>query len=564
MRLAFHAGALILVAVTLSLLLADPADARTRRQQKAVVYDPFYLITVPAAPRQAVSLRRKRKARRLAVPQLALPALVAPAAVAPTPVLATSEVLSAFPVGDTSKLELTAGGLTALVTQESPAGQPAAGDSVYASVVVQGSGPAELLVEAEGGDLQPLLGTSITTGETPAGQIARFDLGTDGRTAVTIELRANDKTRSRLRLTLNALSGATLSDNTILGWRRQDCAGDYYSAIQGIRNERVPMMAAAVDQVLAPYPALSGTWLLGKPAIAATPATVAVDPAGAKRRCIEWRQRTDYVTNEQSRSCKRWKGDPLVPADGEIAAIDLPSEADVVRLADGFVKSKLIVKAFERKRVLRLKSFDLMNSLRNYIEQPPHRALCTGVPQMLGYYLENTSVLADSIGRMERVADAAARYAAEQAAIVTGTPVAELKAGAATLISTAAAAPTPSPTLAVTLSQLARHVLSPADAAQVAAEADHVAAIKLLANLMSAQPKAAADASGVVATEAASVPADPQMLERRVVAGQALGMLEAAVVLDAARQRFQLFDRAGYGTAEAIGNAHATHCKCSQ
>jgi hypothetical protein len=589
------------VALVTGLLAAPAAEARSRRKPPAL---PWYLLPQelgPAPVARVTQVRKTRKSKR----QPAKPALAATVAVAQPPATparvkpplvkqpskkpasAAVVVNAAKPAAllsnqssterDLGRLQLVAGALKATVTQEATETQPAAGDTVYASLVVQGSGMAEILVAAEGGTLEPLLGTRMTTGpkeigNPAAGQVARFDLGPEGRSAITVELKSAGQERTRLRLTLSALTEAgqaTAVDQTILSWQRASCAQNFYQSIKAIGSERVPLMSTALDQVLAPDATLLGQWQFGLPKASPVLTNAAAPATG---RCIDQRVRTDYVTGEKTKVCRRWKGAaPSVDAANADPVDPAVTEADIIKLADVFVKSRLALKAFERKRVLRLKSTDLFNSLRNYIDQPPHPALCTGVTPMLDYYVENTEPLSMSIARIERIADAATTETRTRVVALTGQSVADMQSAATsatvtpTLISAAIAAP-PEPVGHVVLKQsvvaLAQYVLTPEQALTVDAQATPRLAFDQLAGLLN--PVQPALVAGTLTTQVAADEMGADRSARLSAAKDALGMMEAAVILDGARERFALFRRAGYETVDAIRGAHQQNCTCAQ
>jgi hypothetical protein len=519
-----------------------------------------------ARGRKPVILVRAAPRLPAAAPVLAAPQPVPPSTRAlakkkpgklPAPAVAAVAIpIAPFPATDSGRLELAAGGLTASVTQESVKSQPAEGELVYASVVVQGSGPAELRVDALGGKLLPLLGTSITTGSDGTSQIARFDLGENGRTAVTMELKADDKARSRLRVTLSSLAGGA-TDSTVLGWKRSDCAADFHAAVQDIRGRQTPIMSTALDNALAEVAGLSGRWMYGPPDMQAT----AAGSAANTPKCLQWAATSDSITGEKKRTCKKYKGP--VATDGAGTAVDTSetTDAEMIKLADTFVRSKLRLKAFEKKRALRYQVFDLLTSMRHFLDQPSHPFICAGTPNMLEYYTNNTQTLAKALDRINRAAERANAAAAERVAAATG-----MESAALALVSTAHANEGDG-RLRAAIGRLAQYILVPGDAVSVAGTTEPLLAFQKLDEFMSVQPTISPTsdtASGGQAPAEQVMPLDPQLLARREASREALSTLEVAVVLDAARRRFRQFDDATYGTIAAVRAAHKKACTCSR
>jgi hypothetical protein len=548
--------------------LAESTNSRTLETNPSVIVTVPETQTIGRARRKRGRFYRRARLRRPA-PRLpaAAPVVAAPQP-APTPtralakkkagkpataVAAVAIPIEPFPTVDSGRLQLAAGGLIASVTQESAKTQPAEGELVYASVVVQGSGPAELRVDALGGKLLPLLGTSITTGSDGISQIARFDLGENGRTAVTMELKADDKARSRLRVTLSSLAGGA-TDSTVLGWKRSDCAADFYAAVQEIRGRQTPIMSTAIENAMAEVAGLSGRWMYGPPDRVAP--TASVDT----RKCVQWAASQDSITGEKKRTCKKYKGPALADTANDAGEA---TDAEALKFAETFIRSKLRIKAFEKKRALRFQVSDLMNSMRFFLEQPSHPFICIGTPKMLEYYTSNTQTFAKALERINRAADRANVAAAERVAATTGTATAALTP---TLLSTAHASEADG-RLRAAIERLAQYVLVPGDAQSVAGTTEPMLAFQKLDEFMTVQPTISPTsdtASGGEAPADQIMPLDPQLLARREASREALSMLEVAVVLDAARRRFRQFEEATYGTIAAVRAAHKKACTCSR
>jgi hypothetical protein len=550
----------------------DAASARSRRDRG---YSSQYIVKVKRKARLA---RAKRQQRALAA---AAPARLAPAKpnAAPKPA-----VVAALPFPDTfvTKTKLAAAGLIAEVSQESPDTTVAGGQSVYATLTVSGSGPAEVTVEADGGELQPLVGNGITTGKANTAEVARFDLTDSGSATLSIEMRVSDapKRLGRMRVTLKALGDGAGADSTVLGWKRENCAGNYHDQLASISQAKTTLITSVIDQALAADESLPGAWLFARPAPISLAVAAEQPPKGS--RCLDWSNRTDYVTGKKFRRCKKWKG-ATAPAAGDLAASENQStpvtEAEVIELADEFVKSRLSINAFERKKVLRYDSYELLSSLRVYMDQPYHPALCTGVPDMLDYFVTNTDALNASIARMDRAADAAASFANERVdrlegegltserrnsgseGAVTQTAAASLK-DAAGFIPAAAAADSSyaRSRLTAALDRIAHFVLTPADAKLVAGEAEPLVALARLKTLIEVVPVTSTADDAAPAADTGSA----LLAERREQAAPALSMIEAAAYLAAVRERFMGFKVAGYDTVDAIRSAHAQTCSCGQ
>lgn len=538
-RLCHGAFVLLMAAVfaLATLPMSDDAFAKSRKKGKS------------AKASQSRVLARKSKKLK------AKPALQKPAkdetetakSAKPTPI----------PVDAPQKLALESGNVRAILLPETAGARISPGASAFTSIMVTGSGKVDLLAEVDGGEIADLSGDGAQT-ET-AGRTRRLTGNLDnGPLQLLLELRAGadgtliaGKPHNRIRLTLKSDGAGAAPDSSVLSWEVADCSRDYYAELEAIRDERDSVMANAIDTILSGDETLPGTWLFAKPtASMATPAQI------AEKQCKTWAKRNDAITGEKVRRCVVPKKNAEATATliSTAAQSDVMPMGEVVALADRFVADQLASTAFEKKKVLRIISFQLLGSLRIFLSQKHHPALCTGTDAMLDYYIENSSPLSNSTTRLRLAADSAALHAG--AAIGRLLPDTAAKGAGGTADVNSASLETPAvavvgntpPSLRKLIGTVARSVLSPTDAALVD-EPDTLVALQRFRMILDLQIEELATTGAVAGS-------------RIDAAREALGMVEAAAYLAKAAERFEQMSDASFGTAERIRAAHRKTCTC--
>lgn len=465
----------------------------------------------------------------------------------------------AIPVDAPNKLALESGTARAILLPETAGARISLGSSAFTSVMVSGTGSVDLLAEADGGEIADFSGDGARVEDTGSGRRLRANLD-NGPLQLLLELRAAPggteiagKPHNRIRLTLLGAGGGS-PDSSVLSWELADCSRDYYAALDAIHRERDEIMVNAIDTILAGDETLPGQWLFAKPGAGAT--TADAQTKTAAKQCKKSAKRNDYITGEKVSRCLDSKAnstlDPTLMS-GDLVS-DLMPIGEISALADNFVRSQLSSRAFEKKKVLRVISHQLLGSLRIYLAQKHHPALCSGTNTMLDYYEENSSPLRDGTARMRFAAASAALHASEAVTrLLPGTAglgsTSQAEASSASLMTPAAAAVGVSlPSLRKLIGTVARSVLSPADAGLVD-DADALVALQRFRMVLDLQMEELATTGAVSGS-------------RIGAAHEALGMIEAAAYLEKASWRFEQMSDAGFGTAEQIRAAHAKTCTC--
>lgn len=460
------------------------------------------------------------------------PAVAAPVPISPAP--SNLPLLEPFPTDTAPKPDLTIGNLHAAVSTSDSGTVLAVGSSGVITVSVTDAGgnrSVTLLAESEAGDIRAISGRGVRTSKVRGGLAADVPLLTSGTTTATIEfvLKAgargpDGKARDRVRVTLLPQKGG--KDVSIVGWPLSDCAGDYYAELQRILLDRRPRMMSTLDAVVETDSALPSIWYF-------PPAKITAGPA-----------------------CKPRKGKKSVGCSTAKTDASSNDEGLVLSTADQILHDKGALAAYQhRGTALRQVSYNLLSSLRTYMEQDRHPALCSGVADMVEYYTVHTPLLRNTITESRQMRIAAETLAAAKIAELMKTaaiPAAaqpQQASNGSGLVSVADAAemPTAKNTMAVAqLDQMSKAILRPSDTALVAGDKDALSKLQRLRGLMDSA--ATADLTS----------------ERRTLAIAALGMVEASLYLDAAEQKYDRLDETIYGTMSAIKDAHAKTCVCTQ
>ena len=411
------------------------------------------------------------------------------------------------------KLELIVDKLHARLVRGDPKTVLTVGSSSFLTVTIGdpgGNKQATLLAEAEAGAVPSIKVEGIKLSPIPGGQAAEFPLPASGTTTVTVEfaLKVSGKgpdgrSRGRLRLTLLPQKGG--HDEAIVSWPLADCSGDYKAELTKIINDRRERMIGTLDVVSATEPVLPSTWLFPPP-----------KPAPVAGRCGVQR-------GKKPAACP---ATGAKPADEAAAAAD---EARIIELASAVQQQKGALPQFQRHtQPMRQASYTLLSSLRLYMEQDAHPALCNGVDYMIEYYQSRTSLLKGSIEDNKRaLADAQSMALARVSAL---TPAAATAAGSFDVGSL--------------LERVGAMVLSSIDAPALAGDQDVWSKLHRL--------RAALDS-----------PAASQLAtDRRVATIAALSMIEASQYLNIAVAKYVRIDEMIYGTLSAIADAHKLTCVC--
>jgi len=420
-----------------------------------------------------------------------------------------------FPDNLEAKTGFAIGALHATITQLDPGAVLPAGGSGFVTVIITdpgGNKQVTLLAEAESGQVGSITGANSHTAPVQGGIAAEIQLPAVGPTQVTVELvlkagrpGPDRKPRGRLRLTLLPQKGGR--DEAVVAWPLADCAGQYGTALKAILEGRRERMLGTLDAVSAIEPDAPTTWLFPPPKPASPVASC--KPQGGKRPV----------------GCVAPKA-MLAKGAGTVPEVE---EVRIFKLAGEVMTQKGALPQFQhRTQPLRQASYTLLSSLRLYMEQAPHPALCSGVDDMVHYYQGRTGLLRSTIDESERALVGARTMAAARVAALTGSPSPQAASSATELIDMAAGA-----------------VVSPVDVADVTHETTVWSKLRRLRALLDS-PATADLPSG-----------------RRVETVSALSMIEASRHLEIAAGKFHRLDEIIYGTLSAIAEAHGRACVCA-
>ena len=221
---------------------------------------------------------------------------------------------------------------------------------------------AEILVEAENGEVASVAGSGIKTQKDGAAIRARIDGLRKGRERVVlveVKLPKEAAGPTRLKVLLRAASDAPAEAAAEISWNIKDCAGGYYGALQQIREKPELNVARLWKEAAAGNPALSRSWLFGK------------EERRSRRSRRSRRDGSELATSRKQREILAEAGklvragkDPMLEADAGL----------------GWVLSKVA------------------SDLDAYSSQPLNPAICTGAPGLADWYS----------GRLESVASESA------------------------------------------------------------------------------------------------------------------------------------------------------------
>jgi hypothetical protein len=426
--------------------------------------------------------------------------------------LASQPPAEPFPETASAKTQLDANGLKASLSANDAGTTVPVGSSTVVTLAIEGSAgnrTATVLAEAEGGEILAITGSGAKSSPVRGGLSSDIRLPASGSANVSIEMNlrggtrgADGKSRNRLRITLLPEKGG--KDESILSWGLADCAGDYHAELRKILEVRRELMMPVLESAIAADSAITGKWIF--PRQSTSPLLI----------------------------CKGAKGKKMAACTGATAANskDLPDaeaawdEPHVLQLANDILAFKGALPGFQKRgQPLRQVSFTLLNSLKNYMEQEPHPALCTGVEAMLGYYRDRTPNLRNTIASIKAALPAAQKLSVAK--------VAELGSAPATTASTAELA-----------DHVAKQVLSATDASETSAITDPVTKLQHINALLDGETTK-------------NMPVD-----KRSTALAALRLVEATLYIGAAAKKYTELDQAIYGTMTLVTDAYKSKCVC--
>lgn len=470
------------------------------------------------------------------------------------------------------RLALTAGPLRATIIQDSADRSLEVGEGAFAEIEIsssEGAREGELLVEALGGRVRSITGPKIKTSDRDGAKLARFKLAKDGSIKLLVEMDvlagtsgSGFESQNKMRLTLRSLGKNAGIDGSLLSWNLIDCAGAYHAALAGILAQREAYLKTTIDAVRKGETELAGSWLF-KPEMKKPKVEYATREV-RQEVCVESRRVYDRERGKKVKQCVRSEIQTVeekyeVPAAGE-------EERAVAVLANRFVANRGAASEFDRRGSLRWVSDRIIQDLRIYLKQPPNPALCTGIDMMFDYHAANARELKKGIDEIESMRVRAMTMArAKVSALLASAGHTQSGSAGIGLVSTAAAATASQPTTAsdqVPTGAAATGVTS----AELLGLAQNIARLVLGAERFAAlEPglgpygllKAIRDAWKAGAGDVLDEPTRKQALA-------ALQMIEAAIYLDAAGERYGRVGDATFGTMSLIRKAHEANCTCAQ
>lgn len=441
------------------------------------------------------------------------------------------------PVGTRAPAEpsiLNAGPVRAALTATPTAGRYSAGTSAFAQIRLSTESTAkrgiaaELLLEAEHGEIVGVTGSGVDTDEDGNLRIAHIEglrQGRDRSLLVEVKLRnAEGNPPNKLKLTLRAPGGerdekddkvgqpgasATNTGTAELAWPVTDCAGGYHAALRQIGEEKGNRLRDIWRAASRPEKSMRREWLF-RPAL----------PKSATRR--------------------RKK-----PSDDVTASIAAREAREI------FVEAgRLLRSGYDPDLGLNGRySFTLSKTssdLRKYFSQDENAAICTGAIGFANYYEGKLSPLRKRGERLTALSAEGKQLARERTDAIfeaaRGLPMGHPGWGGATLASLRPAEDRSSDLKAMVT-----------DLAEVAGLPDEFAAELKTADGAYAALRAVED-YGLNAIELPK--------ETRADLRQALSAIEAAVLLETFVARYAGFWNGFYGSLEAIRDAHGKNCVC--
>jgi hypothetical protein len=379
---------------------------------------------------------------------------------------------------------------------------------------------ADILVEAENGEVSAVAGTGVKTeseGKAVRARLEGLRRNRDRSLLVEVKLPAAPAAgRTTLKMTLRALPAPGKSGepaapaaeaDTSISWSVKDCAGGYYAALQQIRD--------------------NADWRAGEKWKGAAKADDSL-PKG-------W-----VFAPEEERRSRRRRGR------GDVSAL---SKAERAILAEaGRLARAGRDPALDRDGDLGWVLGKVSADLDNYLSQPINPAICTGAIGMTDYYTRRLAALGT---RGERLAQLAA-----EAKILAQTRVEAAFAAARALpedtTGWSGVTPVSARSMNVRTDSLTGLAVSLAELAAIPGDA--------FAKVRTAQAPYAA----LTAVDEAGIEQDGMPDAVRKAVRAAFTAIDAAARIDAVQTRHKGVQAAFEGRITAIREAHAKHCTCGR
>jgi hypothetical protein len=319
------------------------------------------------------------------------------------------------------------------------------------------------------------------------------------------------------------------------------CGAAYGDALAGqVRAQLAAQIVRAAEAVAVPGADWPGRWLHQEPTSKQTKADAlaAAEAKTQERICKERQKRAGRVR------CVEWEAAAVAAPVAPPAVVDPPvvvvkpapvpppvdEEARDLKLLAGFVAAKGQLVEFGRNGRLEGLVKRVQGDLSAYTGQPPHPALCNGVPEMLEFHAERMEPVQT---RLTAIAVLAARTRA----------LAEARVAAAI---SAGPAETRGKPLAILVAALEQLMLP--QGAALATAAPQTAPLAQLRRLLAASR---------------IEPWAVQPVDTQVAASLALRALEAGVYAEQQQLRAAAVERAVFGAIRSISDAHRAHCACA-
>jgi hypothetical protein len=402
-----------------------------------------------------------------------------------------------------------------------------AGSAVFAQIRLstdatgrRGGLAADILVEAERGEIAAITGASSENGEagTRRARVEGLRKGRDRTVLVELKLpKSTQAEPTRLKVSLlPAADGDARSDaqapaagqaSAELSWSVKDCAGSYYGALQQIRENPELKISEKLKLATKADPALPKNWL--------------------------------FAPKMERRSRRSRRSAP------DIAAAPTERERAVYTEAGKLVRSGRDP-ALSSSGDLGWALGKVAGDLDGYLAQPSNPAMCTGTPGLTGYYEKRLEALPKRGERLTQLATDARAVAREkaEAALRAARELPEDAPAWGSITPVAAKAMALGDgglkDLAVSLAELA------------ALPADALTKVK----------DAATPYDALIQVREAGFETDGMPEAVRKALREAFVAADAAARLDVVQRRHLEVQRAFEGRIKAIREAHQTHCVC--
>jgi hypothetical protein len=403
-----------------------------------------------------------------------------------------------------------------------------AGSAVFAQIRLsteatgrRGGLAADILVEAERGEIAAITGASSKDGEAGARR-ARVEGLRKGRDrTVLVELKLPNSTQAeptRLKVSLlpaadgearpDAQAPAAGQASAEISWTVKDCAGSYYGALQQIRENPELKISEKLKLATKTDPTLPKSWLFAP--------------------------KTERRSSRRSRRSSR-----------ETAASSTERERAVYTEAGKLVRSGRDP-ALSSSGDLGWALGKVAGDLDGYLAQPSNPAMCTGAPGLTGYYEKRLEALPKRGERLTQLATDAKTVAREkaEAALRVARELPEDAPAWGTITPVAAKA------MALGDGGLKDMTVSLAELAALPAEA--LAKVK----------DAATPYDALVQVREAGFETDGMPDGVRKALREAFVATDAAARVEVIQQRHLDVQHAFEGRIKAIREAHQTHCVC--